>query len=257
MMKGRTLKTPPGTTLALLFLVVGAASAAADEFDSKGVKIHYVVEGKGESVVLIHGLTSSAAMNWELPGTVRLLSPKYQVIAFDCRGHGQSGKPTGEDQYGVEMVEDVTRLLDHLKIEKAHIVGYSMGGMIAMKFIVLHPDRAKSGVLGGMGWLKSGSVLEKFWEKLPGREEGHPPTACLHGLSQLGVTEDEVKAVKVPMSMVAGDHDPCRKMYIEPLVKVRPEWPLTTVEGAGHLTCIAKEAFKDALKDALDGRAGK
>ncbi len=240
-----------------LALACGGLPAAAEEFDSKGVKIHYVVEGKGEPVVLIHGLTSSAAMNWELPGTVRLLSPKYQVIAFDCRGHGQSGKPTGEDQYGVEMVEDVTRLLDHLKIEKAHVVGYSMGGMIAMKFIVLHPERVKSGVLGGMGWLKSGSPLEKFWEKMPGREEGHPPTACLHGLSQLGVTEDEVKAVKAPVSMIAGDHDPCRKLYIEPLLKVRSDWPLTTVEGAGHLTCVAKEAFRDAVKDSLDGRAGK
>jgi pimeloyl-ACP methyl ester carboxylesterase len=257
MRKGGPMNTVSLAIAFLLTLALGAGPAAADEFDSKGVKIHYVVEGKGEPVVLIHGLQSSAAINWELPGTLRQLASRYQVIAFDCRGHGQSGKPTAEDQYGVEMVEDVTRLLDHLKIEKAHIVGYSMGGMIAMKFIVLHPDRVKSGVLGGMGWLKSGSVLEKFWEKLPAREEGHPPTACLHGLSQLGVTEDEVRAVQAPVALVAGDHDPCRKLYIEPLLKVRPEWTLTTVEGAGHLTCIAKEAFKDAVKDALDARSGK
>jgi len=249
--------TKTRAVLCALVLVCCGRPAAAEEFDSKGVKIHYVVEGKGEPVVLIHGLTSSAAMNWELPGTLRLLSSKYQVIAFDCRGHGQSGKPTAEDQYGVEMVEDVTRLLDHLKIERAHIVGYSMGGMIAMKFVVLHPERVKSGVLGGMGWLKSGSVLEKFWEKLPGREEGHPPAACVHGLSQLGVTEEELRAVKAPMSMIVGDRDPCRKLYVEPLQKVRSDWPLATVEGAGHLTCVAKEAFRDAVKDALDGRAGK
>ena len=105
------------TLAPIFFLAAGVVPVAAEEFDSKGVKIHYAVEGKGEPVVLIHGLTSSAVMNWELPGTVRLLSSKYQVIAFDCRGHGQSGKPTGEDQYGVEMVEDVMRLLDHLKIE--------------------------------------------------------------------------------------------------------------------------------------------
>jgi pimeloyl-ACP methyl ester carboxylesterase len=156
------------------------------------------------------------------------------------------------------MVEDVTRLLDHLKIEKAHIVGYSMGGMIALKFIVLHPDRVRSGMLGGMGWLKSGGVLEKFWEKLPGKDEGRgTPAACLHGLSQLGVTEEEVKAVKVPVSLAAGDHDPCRKLYIEPLVKVRSDWPLTLIEGAGHLTCVAKEPFRDAVKSSLDAHSAK
>ena len=242
---------------ALAILALCGLPAVADEFDSKGVKIHFVVAGKGEPVVLIHGLESSASMNWELPGTVRLLSSQYQVIAFDCRGHGQSGKPAGEDQYGVEMVEDVTRLMDHLKVEKAHIVGYSMGGMIAMKFIVLHPDRVLSGVLGGMGWLKSGSVLEKFWEKVPGRDEGRTPSACLHGLSQLGVSEDEVKAVQAPVSLVAGDHDPCRKLYIEPLQKVRPDWPMTTIDGAGHLTCILKEPFKDAVKACLDARSAR
>jgi pimeloyl-ACP methyl ester carboxylesterase len=242
--------------LPLAILALAVAPAAAGEFDSKGVKIHYLVEGKGEPVVLIHGLESSAAINWELPGTVRLLASRYQVIAFDCRGHGQSGKPAGEDQYGVEMAEDVARLMDHLKIEKAHLVGYSMGGMIAMKVIVLHPDRVLSGVLGGMGWLKSASVLEKFWEKIPARDEGRgTPAACLHGLSQLGVTEDEVRAVKVPVAMVAGDHDPCRKLYIEPLQKVRPDWPVTTIDGAGHLTCILKEPFKDAVKACLDARS--
>jgi pimeloyl-ACP methyl ester carboxylesterase len=234
-----------------------ASSALADEFDSKGVKIHYVVEGKGEPVVLVHGLYSSAAMNWEAPGVVKLLAAKYQVIAFDCRGHGQSGKPTADDQYGLEMVEDITRLLDHLKIEKAHVVGYSMGGMITMKFITQHPDRVRSAILGGMGWLKSGSPLEKFWEKAGGREEGRTPAACLHGLSQMGVTEDDVKAIKAPVSLIAGDRDPCKKLYVEPLMRVRTDFPLTTIEGAGHMNCIAKDSFKEAVKSVLDAHAGK
>jgi len=231
--------------------------AAADEFDSKGVKIHYTVEGKGEPVVLIHGLYSSASINWELPGIVKTLAAKYQVIALDCRGHGQSAKPTEEDQYGTEMVEDVMRLLDHLKIDKAHIVGYSMGGMIAMKFVVLHPDRVRSAVLGGMGWLKSGGALERFWEKIPERDEARTPTACLHGLSKLGVTEEEVKAVKVPVSMIVGDRDPCRRLYVEPLARVRSDWAVTTVEGAGHMNCIVKDAFKEAVQTRLDAHAGK
>jgi pimeloyl-ACP methyl ester carboxylesterase len=232
-------------------------AAAADEFDSNGVKIRYTVEGKGEPVVLIHGLYSSAAINWEQPGLVKMLAAKHQVIALDCRGHGGSGKPTEEAQYGIEMVEDVKRLLDHLKIDRAHVVGYSMGGMIAMKFAVLHPDRVRSVVLGGMGWLKSGGVLERFWEKIPERDNARTPTACLHGLSKLGVSEEEVKAVKVPVSMIVGDRDPCRRLYVEPLARLRSDWPVTTIEGAGHMNCIAKDSFKEAVEARLGAHAGK
>ncbi|MCE9547954.1 MAG: alpha/beta hydrolase [Planctomycetia bacterium] len=59
------------------------------------------------------------------------MSKNFQVIALDVRGHGLSDKPTREDAYGPELVGDVIRLMDHLHIKKAHIVGYSMGGIIA------------------------------------------------------------------------------------------------------------------------------
>src|SRR5208283_284716 len=133
----------------------GTAALHADEFASNGVKIHYVVKGQGEPVILVHGLYSSARMNWELPGTVAALTKHYQVIAFDNRGHGQSDKPEAEDQYGVQMVEDVVRLMGHLRIPKAHVVGYSLGGMITMKLLTLHPERVSSAVLGGMGWARA------------------------------------------------------------------------------------------------------
>src|SRR5262249_5072697 len=146
-------------TAAVLFVLTPAAGFADDPgkgptFDSNGVKIHYTVEGQGEPVVLIHGAFSSADLNWRLPGTVKALAAHDQVIALDVRGHGHSDKPAREEDYGVETAEDVIRLLDHLKIEKAHIVGYSMGGMIAMKVVTKHPDRARSLTLGGMGWFR-------------------------------------------------------------------------------------------------------
>jgi pimeloyl-ACP methyl ester carboxylesterase len=75
------------------FVCSGVTSARADEFDSAGVKIHYVVKGHGEPVILIHGLYSSAAMNWGVPGITTELARTYQVIALDNRGHGQSDKP--------------------------------------------------------------------------------------------------------------------------------------------------------------------
>src|SRR5437763_4317028 len=128
-------------------------------FDSNGVAISYTVEGKGEPVVLIHGLYASAQVNWRAPGIIRILATNHQVIALDVRGHAASGKPGQESAYGVEMAEDIVRLLDHLKIQKAHLVGYSMGGMITMKVLTRHPDRVQSALLGGMGWLREGSPL--------------------------------------------------------------------------------------------------
>src|SRR5437764_612909 len=123
------------TQVILSLALLAASSVFADDgakpqsFDSRGVKIHYTVEGQGAPVVLIHGLHSSADINWRVPGTIKTLAAHYRVIAFDVRGHGHSDKPDKDDAYGVEMAEDVVRLMDHLKIDKAHIVGYSMGGM--------------------------------------------------------------------------------------------------------------------------------
>ncbi len=242
--------------LSFVLTVIGGAFAAdqpkPQKFDSHGVKIKYTVEGKGQPVVLIHGLFSSSDVNWRLPGTIKALVPHYQVIAFDVRGHGDSDKPDKEEEYGVEMAEDVIRLLDHLKIEKAHVVGYSMGGMIAMKVVTKHPERVRSLTLGGMGWLKEGSRLQEFWEKIRDREGAKTPSACLRSLGKLAVTEEDVKAVTVPVSILIGDRDPVRQMYVAPLQRVRDDWPVTVINGAGHLNCIFKSQFKEELENALD-----
>ena len=238
---------------AAVILTVAARETRADDFDSAGVKIHYTVTGQGDPVILIHGLSSSAAMNWDLPGITAELARHYQVIAPDCRGHGLSGKPTGEDQYGVEMVNDVIRLMDHLHIAKARVVGYSLGGMIVMKLVVHHPDRVSSAVLGGMGWLKTNSPLDRFWAVAGTR--GHDRDSvladCFHGAANLAVTEDEVKAVKTPVTILVGDHDPCRRLYVEPLRTIRPDWPVHIIADAGHITCITKPEFKSKLAAAL------
>src|SRR5262245_48241773 len=183
-------------------------SSLGRRFDVKGVKLHYIIEGEGEPVVLIHGLNSSARMNWQLPGIVSLLSKKYQVIALDMPGHGESDKPVNEEAYGLELVEDVFRLLDHLKIQKAHIVGYSMRGMIAVEFIARHQERALSGVVGGMGWLREGSALQTVWERMQGREGGSAPSACARSLGKLALTEAELKGIRVPVVVIVGDRDP-------------------------------------------------
>jgi pimeloyl-ACP methyl ester carboxylesterase len=250
---------------ACLFLaarpVAAAEEAGLQSFDSNGCKIHYTVEGKGEPVVLIHGLDSSADINWRLPGTIKMLAESYQVIAPDLRGHGHSGKPEKESDYGLEMVEDITRLLDHLKIERAHIVGYSLGGMIAVKFAVLHPRRVKSVVLGGMGWLKEGSGLQAFWGMIPDRKTGRlgggngPPMACMRSLGKMAVTKEEFQGIKAPLAILVGDRDPTKRLYVEPAEQIRPDLPVVIIEGAGHLNCIFKAQFKEELKKALDRHA--
>jgi pimeloyl-ACP methyl ester carboxylesterase len=186
-----------------------------------------------------------------MPGTMAQLANHYQVIAFDNRGHGQSGKPEAEDQYGVQMAVDVVRLMDHLQLPKAHVVGYSLGGMITMRLLTLHPERVSSAVLGGMGWLKAGSPLQHFWDAFQTRGGSNVPAACLAGIAKLAVTEAEVKLVRVPVSIIVGDRDPCRRLYVEPLVRVRPDWPEHLIKDAGHLNCIMKPEFKAQIEAAL------
>jgi pimeloyl-ACP methyl ester carboxylesterase len=220
---------------------------AYDSFDVKGVKIRYLVQGAGEPVVLIHGLYSSADTNWRLPGTVNALAKNRKVVALDLPGHGGSDKPDKEEAYGLQMVEDVVLLLDRLKIKKAHIVGYSMGGMVALKFIERHPERVLSGTLGGMGWLKDGGMLQKVWEQMPVRAGSPTPAACVNSLGKLAITETALKAIKTPVAILVGDKDPVKKMYISPLQSVRKDWRVTEIEGAGHFNCIMKKQFVDEL----------
>jgi pimeloyl-ACP methyl ester carboxylesterase len=148
--------------LLTLIVACGALSgpAAAEDgfFDSNGVKIRYVTEGQGETIVLIHGWMGDSSM-WgrDAAGHTKLTPPDgYRVIALDCRGHGQSDKPHDTAQYGSEMAADVVRLLDHLKIEKTHLIGYSMGAFIAGKVAATNPQRVLSVIYGGQAPLLTG-----------------------------------------------------------------------------------------------------
>src|SRR5215467_3721338 len=127
-------------------VVLPAAPAADQFFDSNGVRIRYFSVGQGEPIILIHGWAADAEM-WA--SAVQDLSRNYRVIALDCRGHGKSSKPTDPSQYGMEMVNDIVRLMDHLGIAKAHVLGYSMGGSITIKMLTVYPQRFLTAVIGG------------------------------------------------------------------------------------------------------------
>src|SRR5262245_62029881 len=145
------------TVLAVYLLIAAPARAgqsAAQAFDSNGVQIQYIDRGQGPAVLLVHGFTGSYARHWEAPGVIEALTTAgYRVIAMDCRGHGQSGMPHQATAYGLEMVQDVVRLLDRLRIDRAHIVGYSMGGEIALQMLVRYPSRLRSVAVLGAGWV--------------------------------------------------------------------------------------------------------
>jgi pimeloyl-ACP methyl ester carboxylesterase len=84
-------------------------------FSANGVKIHYLEQGSGPPVVLIHGLDSSAERNWQMSGIMAALARTHRVVALDLPGYGDSDKPATPKAYGAQWSEDVGRLLDHLE----------------------------------------------------------------------------------------------------------------------------------------------
>lgn len=135
-----------------------------------GIKIHYMRLGaKGSHVVLIHGYTGSARGNWFRNGIAEALSKKHRVVAIDCRNHGESDKP---QRGGPGKAEDVIEMMDHLKIQKAHIHGYSMGGGITARLLASHPQRFLTASFGGSGIPET----DPEWiKKVPPDKEGRDP----------------------------------------------------------------------------------
>jgi pimeloyl-ACP methyl ester carboxylesterase len=110
--------------LLFIYTLLSGANALANDlfFDSKGLNIHYKDVGAGKPIVLLHGYTMNSNM-WDNSLLLKVLSKSHRVIMIDLRGHGLSDKPSDPKEYGPEVGKDVIRLLDHLNIPKAHLVG--------------------------------------------------------------------------------------------------------------------------------------
>lgn len=156
-----------GTAAGPLF---GSGTPSHEYFTTKdGVKIHYMVRGKGTPVILVHGYTGSAEGNWFRNGIADALAKNHMVVALDCRNHGRSDKP---EPGGPGRAEDVIELMDHLKIQKAHFHGYSMGGGIVGRLMTLIPDRFITAGFGGSGIREA----DPEWQaKVPPDKEGRDP----------------------------------------------------------------------------------
>jgi pimeloyl-ACP methyl ester carboxylesterase len=122
-------------------------------FDSDGVDIAYLDEGEGDPILLIHGFASNIQVNWVATGWLDTLKRAgFRVIAIDNRGHGQSEKLHDVSAYGGPiMAQDARRLLDHLGIARADVMGYSMGARIAAFLTLAHPERVRSVIFAGLG----------------------------------------------------------------------------------------------------------
>jgi pimeloyl-ACP methyl ester carboxylesterase len=160
----------------MVLLVLGAAAAIAEEptheyfTTSDGIKIHYMRLGSnGSPVVLVHGYTGSAEGNWFRNGVAEALAESHRVVAIDCRNHGRSDKPQPR---GPGRWEDVIELMDHLKIDRAHLHGYSMGGSITGRVLAAHPERLITASFGGSGIRDT----DPAWaDKAPKDKEGTDP----------------------------------------------------------------------------------
>ena len=186
-------------------------------FVSGGVRIHYVGEGKGDPVVLVHGFTGSIA-GWVDPGVMANLSRDYRVIALDLRGHGKSGKPHDSGAYGENLGIDVIRLMDHLGIAKAHIVGYSQGARITGYLLTTYPNRFITATLGGspaqIDWPESDAqraeedAQHMEQQSISGIKDGQDYlalAAMARARRRLAVTKDQIGRVKIPTMAIVVD----------------------------------------------------
>lgn len=128
------------------------ADGASGFATSDGLQIHYAVFGEGAPLVLVHGWGGNIELNWKLTGWIDKLRTVRQVVAIDIRGHGDSDKPHDAAAYGyAPMASDVIAVMDHLGIEKADYLGYSLGAFSGAHLLGHDQDRFTSFVLIGIG----------------------------------------------------------------------------------------------------------
>lgn len=252
----------------------------AGSFDSDGTRINYIVQGAGEPVIFIHGFTVDSDWNWQSPGILDSVAKDFRVIAMDVRGHGNSVKPHDREAYGRNILIDIIRLMDHLKIERAHLVGYSMGGEITLAFLLSYPERVINAVVGGGGWVAAGDAKHELWRTraslldaipdgvsvsehlFPGAPldeatvrtmNANDPAALsgvAYGMLELAVQEQALRNNTVPTMLVIGENDQF-KFSADKALAVGSRMEMTVLPGQDHLSAIADPAFVRAIHEFL------
>src|SRR5213593_2258428 len=155
------------TTAFLLMMLVTADVSAQQKPTTgyapvNGIKMYYEVHGSGEPVVLLHGAFMTITNNW--PQWIGELSKTRKVIAVEMQGHGRTADIKRDFSYE-NLADDVAALLDHLKIPSADLIGYSMGGGVAMQCAIRHPEKVRKVVSISAPFRRDGWVKEAndFW----------------------------------------------------------------------------------------------
>lgn len=236
-------------------------------FTHDGFELAFIDEGQGDPILLIHGFGSTHAVNWISPGWVKTLTDAgYRVVALDNRGHGQSTKSHDPADYTPEkMAADAAAFLDHLELNRAHVMGYSMGARIAAFLARGYPDRVASLVFGGLGigmvkgvgeWdiiadallttdpesitHERGRMFRAFADQTKSDREAL--AACIQTSRKL-LTPDEMAAISQPALVAVGTRDDIAGEP-EPLAAMLPHGEALAIEGRDHMLSVGDRRFK-------------
>jgi pimeloyl-ACP methyl ester carboxylesterase len=246
-------------------------------FDSDGVEIAFIDEGEGDPVLLIHGFASNVATNWVGPGWVKALNDAgFRVIAYDNRGHGQSAKLYDLKDYGAPlMAEDARRLLDHLGIMRADVMGYSMGARISAFLAMSHPERVRSLVFAGLGInmirgvagtgpvahaLEAASIddvpnatartFRAFAEQT--KSDLKALAACIRS-SRAPITAEALGRIECPVLVVVGEEDVIGGDAAA-LAALMRNARAFTVPKRDHMRTVGDKAYRQAVLEFLQAR---
>ena len=243
-------------------------------FISEDIEIAYDVFGAGKPVMMIHGFGSNANVNWIDTGWVETVTDAgYQVITLDNRGHGRSQKLYDPAYYPSRiMAHDAVNLLDHLGIEQAALVGYSMGARIAAFAALDAPGRVGAAVIGGLGI----KILEGLaanaeivaalnaerLEDVKGRigrqyrifaehtkSDRKALAACMEAGRQ-SFTEDMLREIGQPMLVAVGSEDEVAGPA-EPLAALLPKGEALVIAGRDHMRATGDKRFKAGTLEFL------
>ena len=260
-------------------------------FDAAGVAVRYVDEGSGVPVVLVHCFGGDFDSQFAATGIFPALVQAHRVLGMGLRGHGKSGKPHDPRAYGAQMTLDIVRLLDHAGVERAHVVGYSMGAHLVAQLLTLAPERMLSATLGGAcgrrHWsgaddarvaaeaseLEQGSMraqILRLWpagRPLPGDEEPAARSrryladrdalalAAMRRANRDQVVSDAaLAAVDVATLGIVGSRDPYLAQF-QSLARCMRTLELVVIEGAAHADAAAHPQFVAALRAFLAAHA--
>src|SRR5262245_7952945 len=247
-------------------------------FRSGEVEIAYLDEGEGEPIVLVHGFASTKDVNWLQPGWfTTLIRAGRRVIALDNRGHGASSKLYEPSAYhSATMAEDVRALLDHLNIESADVMGYSMGARITAFLAIGCPARVRSAIFGGLGIRlvegvglpesiavaleassladvddPSGRMFRIFAEQT--KSDLRALAACIRGSRQT-LTGAQVAGIGAPVLIAVGTRDSVAGSAQE-LAALIPGARALDIPERDHMLAVGDKVYKAGVIDFLNQRA--